>query len=198
MEFIETLSFLYPHIDRAACTNFSTRTVELRPSERREILPFPFPFPFCFLFLLSFSMNSFSFPFSFFSFFLTNSFLFFCSFICFFLFSPPPPHFFFLISFSLLLAFLLPLESTLTVWVLSLFAFLLLSHFLLFGENFGFLSFLGSTLTVWVKGGNFLLIASCHLCGLIRATSSSEPHGFTKCHSLGVPCGIPSIMPCGI
>ena len=42
MEFVETPSFWCPHIDHAACTNFSLRTVELRPSESREILNFSF------------------------------------------------------------------------------------------------------------------------------------------------------------
>ena len=42
MKFVETPSFWCPHIDRAACTNFSLRTVELRPSESREILNFSF------------------------------------------------------------------------------------------------------------------------------------------------------------
>ena len=76
MEFVETPSFWCPHIDRAACNNFSTRTVELRPTNRREILPFSFssflsflrtPFSFFvffvfFPFFFSSSTNSFLFP----------------------------------------------------------------------------------------------------------------------------------------
>ena len=61
MEFVETPTFWCPHVDRAACTNFRPRTVELRPSESREIFPFTFllsPFP-------SFSLYE---PFSFFFF----------------------------------------------------------------------------------------------------------------------------------
>ena len=64
MEVVETPTFWCPHVDCAACTNFSPRIVELRPSESQEILPFPFllsPFPFfslyalfSFLFLSSF------------------------------------------------------------------------------------------------------------------------------------------------
>ena len=61
MEFDETPSFWCPHVDRAACNNFSTRTVELRPSERREIHLFFFFSPFLFFFFLSFSTNSFIF-----------------------------------------------------------------------------------------------------------------------------------------
>ena len=101
MEFVETPSFWYPHVDRAACTNFSTRTVELRPSERREILPFlsliSFPFPFSFL--LSFP---FSFPFlhEFFLFFSFSHPFFFSFFSSHFIFSS------FLFSHSLLLIFL--------------------------------------------------------------------------------------------
>ena len=89
MEFVETPSFWCPHVDRAACTNFSTQTVELRLSERQEILHFSF-FPSfspflptnSFLFLISF----FSFLFAFLFFFSTNSF----SPFLFGLFSYPP------------------------------------------------------------------------------------------------------------
>ena len=95
MEFVEIPSFWCPHIDRAACTNFSLRTVELRPSESRKILNFSF--------LLS--------PF------LSHEL---------FLFVPPS------FPFSLLL-FFSPL--------------------------------LGFALTELVKGGNFLPLSSCHLCG---------------------------------
>ena len=42
MEFVETPSFWYPHVDNVACTNFSTQIVKLRPSECRKILHFPF------------------------------------------------------------------------------------------------------------------------------------------------------------
>ena len=69
MEFVETPTFWCPHVDPAACTNFSPRTVELRSPESQEILPFPFS-PF-----LSFSF--FFSPFlSFFLFFLYEFFLF--------------------------------------------------------------------------------------------------------------------------
>ena len=77
MEVAETPTFWCPHVDRTVCTNFSPRTIELRPSESREILPFPFllsPFP-------SFSLYE---PFSFYFLF---AFLFFFS----FLISFPPP-----------------------------------------------------------------------------------------------------------
>ena len=85
MEFVETPSFWCPHVDRAACNNFSTRTVELRPSERREILPFFFFSPFLFFFF-SFSTNSFIFFFaSFFLFPLTQRILFDSYLISFFL-----------------------------------------------------------------------------------------------------------------
>ena len=113
MDFVETPSFWCPHVGRFVCTNFSTRTVELRPSERREIfnflsllfIPFPFSFLPSFSFPLSFykllsSMNSFSSFFLFFPFCFSLSyfflpislyefFLFFLFFFfCFFLFFP--------------------------------------------------------------------------------------------------------------
>ena len=67
MEFVETPTFWYSHVDRAACTNFSLRTIELRPSESREILPFPFSLSFPFPFL---SLRTVSFLFVFFPLFL--------------------------------------------------------------------------------------------------------------------------------
>ena len=79
MEFIETPTFWYPDVDHTACTNFSTRTVELRPSERWEILPLPFSLSFPFLThgLFSFSFvslhfSSLSFLFTFLFFFLIS------------------------------------------------------------------------------------------------------------------------------
>ena len=42
MEFVKTPTFWCPHVDQAACTNFSLRTVKLRPLKSREIFPFPF------------------------------------------------------------------------------------------------------------------------------------------------------------
>ena len=80
MEVVETPTFWCPHVERAACTNFSPRTVELRPPESREIFPFPF------------SSFSFSFPFSlrtffFFLFVFFFSFPYFLSFFLFFSFS---------------------------------------------------------------------------------------------------------------
>ena len=83
MEFVQTPSFWCPDVDRAACNNFSTRTVELRPSEHREILPF--------FFLISFFFS-----------FSTNSFIFFASFFLFPL-TQPIVFGFYLISFFLLI-----------------------------------------------------------------------------------------------
>ena len=92
MEVVETPTFWCPRVERAACTNFSPRTVELRPPESREIFPF--------LFLLS--------PFSFLP--LYELFFFFLFVFCFsFLFFPFCFSFLFLIplfNFSSLLAFL--------------------------------------------------------------------------------------------
>ena len=70
MEVVETPTFWCPNVDRVACTNFNPRTVELRPSESREIFLFPFllsPFPFFSLYgLFSFLfLSSFLFPFCF-------------------------------------------------------------------------------------------------------------------------------------
>ena len=96
MVFVETPSFFFcPHVDRAACTNFSTQTVELRSSKSREILPFPFllflsflcslprtVFPFSFVLSFSSFLLFFTFPFS--SYFPSFLFL-----LLFFSFSPP-------------------------------------------------------------------------------------------------------------
>ena len=125
MEFVETPSFWCPHVDRAACTNFSTRTVELRPSERREILHFSFSsfLSFSFFFVSS-STNSFSFL-SFLIFFIPFSHFIFSSFLL--LISPPFslllfsfPFFFFLSSstnsFCSFWNFLLPFGSSLIKW----------------------------------------------------------------------------------
>ena len=132
MEFVEILSFWCPHVDRATCNNFRTRTVELQPSENRAIFPFPssflsFPFSFLLFFLrtpspwfpffLSFLLF-FSFPISHF---ISSSFLFHILFFSlsplFCIFSPLwsnidrmgqsrkfPPHF--LIPFNVVLNFL--------------------------------------------------------------------------------------------
>ena len=110
MEFVETPSFWCPHVDRTTCTNFSTRTVEFRPSEGREILPFSFSFSFPFLF--------FFFSFSPFLFLRTLFFLcFFLSFLSFLLFFPLTQRILFgsyLISLShsflLILSFLLAIS----------------------------------------------------------------------------------------
>ena len=96
MEFVETPNFWCLHIDRAACTNFSPRTIELRPSESREILPFPF--------LLS--------HFPFFSLYALFSFLFLSSFFFSFLFA-------FLFFFSLLILF--PFHFLLSLCIFSSF-----------------------------------------------------------------------------
>ena len=85
MEFVETPSFWCLHVDRAACTNLSTQTVELQPSKNWEILPFSFSLSFPFFFFFSpflsffpfFLYEFFSFCFSIFSFsFLSSHFLF--------------------------------------------------------------------------------------------------------------------------
>ena len=109
MEFVETPSFLYPHVDRAACTNFSTWTVELRPSEGQEILHFSFSS------FLSFSFFLFLFIFSFLSF-PTNSFLSLFFFLCFSFFSFLFSFLFFSFCFSFL--FLFPLFLPLTQRIL--------------------------------------------------------------------------------
>ena len=87
-EFDETSRFWYPHVTRVAWIDFSSWTVELRPSKYRENLSFCFSFPFLslspypfassllsllFIFLLSFHFFSFIFYFLHFS--LFSSFL---------------------------------------------------------------------------------------------------------------------------
>ena len=64
MEVFEIPTFWCPHVERATCTNFSPRTVELRPPESREIFPFPFP-SFSFSFLSPYEFFSFLFVFFF-------------------------------------------------------------------------------------------------------------------------------------
>ena len=108
MEFVETPTFWCPHVDRTACTNFSPRTVELRPFESREIFPFPSPF---LIFLFPFSMNYFSF----FSLCFLSSFPSFLSFLLFFSFSHFSSHFPFHFLFSFGIS--LPFGWSLTVWV---------------------------------------------------------------------------------
>ena len=109
MEFVETPTFWCPHVDRAACNNFSTWIVELRPSERLEILHFFFSFslsfPFPFLFYELFFPWTVFFLFSFFI-----SFFFFFSFFSFSHLIFPSLLFFVLIffSFSLLIFFFSP------------------------------------------------------------------------------------------
>ena len=109
MEFVETLIFWCPHVDRAMCNNFSTRTVELRPSEGREILPFPFFFSFPFFFPTNpFLFAYFFLFFPFFAFLLSFSFLSTNSFLFAFLFS--------LLIFSFLLEFSPIFRASLTGW----------------------------------------------------------------------------------
>ena len=55
MEFDETPRFWYPRIAHDAWIDFSSQTVELRPLERWENLPFCFSISFPFNFLFSFS-----------------------------------------------------------------------------------------------------------------------------------------------
>ena len=74
MEVVETPTFWCPHVEHAACTNFSPRTVKLRPPESREIFPFPFssfsfsflsPYEFFSFLFFSFSPSLLFFPFCF-------------------------------------------------------------------------------------------------------------------------------------
>ena len=148
MEFVETPCFWCPHVDRVACTNFSTRTVEHRPSERREILPFSFSISFPFLFFL------FSFPF-FFSFLLLRIlfvhflFLFGSFFFCFLCF----------LSFLLFLSF--PLTQRILFFLFFYFIFLI--SFFSFSLLLFFFSLLGAYLTSWSRKE---ALSSCHMCGV--------------------------------
>ena len=123
MEFVETPSFWCPHVGCAACTNFRTQTVELRPPENLEIFPFCFllsHFPF---FFLSLSTNSSP---------LRILFL-----LSFFLFFPFFASLFF--SFSFLSSHFL---STKSFSFPFCFSFLLYEHFFLSPFLFSFLIFL--------------------------------------------------------
>ena len=197
MKFVETPSFWYPHVDRAACTNFSTRTVKLRPSERQKILLFSFSsfFSFSFFFFVSSSTNSFSF----------------LSFLLFFI---PFSHFIFS-SFLLLIS--LPFSLLLLSFPFFFFPFFLYKFFLFllaFSPPFWII------IDRMVKGGSFLPLSSCHMCGpcfsflislflnslysIIHHVANCEPHiqvhhmALAMCHSLRVPCGIPLTMSCVI
>ena len=183
MEFVETPSFWYPHVDHVADTNVSTRTVELRPSKRQEILHF-FLFPFLFSFP-SLSTNSFFFPLRILFFLLLSFFSFLFCFSLFF-----SHHF----SFSFLF-----------------------SHFIF---SFGIFSFFWIIIDRLVKGGSFLPLSSCHLCGpqfsfiflnsfisfycFINHVANCEPHirvhhmDLAMCPSLRVSCDIPLTMLCVI
>ena len=64
VEVVETQTFWCSHVDRAGCTNFSPRTIELQPCESQDILPFPFlisPFPSFFSLRTVFLLFSFCF-----------------------------------------------------------------------------------------------------------------------------------------
>ena len=122
------------------------------------------------------------------------SFCFFLSFLSFFCFSP-------FLFFSLYEFF---------SFCFSIFS----SHFLF---SFGIFSYFQSIIDRLVKGGSFLPLSSCHLCGpqfsfiffnsfiffycIINHVANCEPHiqvhhmALAMCHSLGVPWGIPLAMP---
>ena len=139
MEFDETPRFWYPHVACDAWINFSSRTVKLQPSERRENLPF------FFLSLLSLSLypfsSSFSLPVCFSSYPLNFLFFLFVS----------PSHF---LIFSFLIFSLISL-------IFPFFHFLFYFFFFLF--SFLFPIWIAST--EWSKsGGNFPLLSSIATC----------------------------------
>ena len=173
MKFVETPSFWCPHVDRAACNNFSTRTVKLRSSERREILPFFF----------SYFLSILRTPFYFFVFFVFFPFL---------LFFIPFSHFIFsflllilFFSFSLLFwHFLLPFGAYLTEW----------------SREETSSPFPHATCAVHDFRPYFLISLFPFYC-IILHVANYEPHiqvhhmPLAMCHSLGVPCVIPLTMP---
>ena len=112
VEFDETLRFWYPRVACDAWIDFSSRTVEIRPSEYRENLHSCFslstrfhlflscwPFPFLFFLGFYFSLFYLSIKFPFFSF-CSHPHLFIFSFSLFFIFSFLS-FFFFIFSFGL-------------------------------------------------------------------------------------------------
>ena len=206
MEFVETPTFWCPHVDRAACTNFSPRTVELRPPESQEILSFPFS-PFLFLFLFSFPLL---FPFlplrilfvPFLSFFLSHKLFSFCFFISFLLF------FLFLFSSH----FPIISSSNFSFLFLFLFAF---HFFSLFGSPWSIRSReeASSPFLMPFVWPSFFFLISLFLFMTSYPTWLNMSHGImppmwlnvshsflvdhmalSKCHTLRVPCGIP--LPC--
>ena len=133
MEFVKTPSFWCPHVDHAACTNFSTRPSSFDRRSVGKSSIFPFPFLFSVFFFVSF------FP---------PSTKFFCSFFVY-------EFFCFLFAFLFL--------NISSHFIFSSFLFLLL--FFSFSLFFGIFSPLWSIFDRMVKGGNFLPLSSCHLCG---------------------------------
>ena len=186
MKFVETPTFWCPHVDRAACTNFSPRTVELRPPESREILPFPFSHFFSFL-LFSFPLL---FPFLPLRILFVSLFPFFFSFFSFshLIF----PSFFLLISFPFFFAFLFlslfgspwsirSREEASSpflmpfVWPSFFFPYFLISFFMTSYPTWLNMSH-GIMPPMWLNVSHSFLV---------------DHMAFSKCHTLRVPCGIP-------
>ena len=189
MEFDETLRFLYPCVARDAWIDFSSRTVELQPSERWENLFFFFFLslsPFLLLSFLPFLHFLLIHPNSFFFFLLLSSFPF--NFPFFFYFS----HFFLSfifssISFSIFLHFLFSFYLILIIRIGQVgklpphfpsLTHVILSIFLIFT-----IFFHNSSFDTWLH--------------VSHSSKFATPHGYhVMCHSPKVPCGIYMIMPC--
>ena len=188
MEFVETPTFWCPHVDPAACTNFSPRTFERRPPETQEIFLFPFllsPFPpfslygffpfFSFLpFLPFFSFFSFliSFPFHFSSF----------SLLLFVIFSPFLEKALIRSNEAISSSFPLPICVANTF---PFFFFLYLYDIITHMASCEPWNFFSHTWLIVSHGIHALHVAQC------------EPSLFNaKCHSLEVPCGIS--IPCHV
>ena len=202
-EFDETPRFWYPHVTRDAWIDFYSRTVEIRPSECKENLPFCFSLPFLSLSLSDSSLSplfplpsfSFSFSFLFFSFsflihpqflilFVPSSSLFISFHFLFFSFSSFSHS-----SFSLFSIFFLHFLFWISItrmdqvgeayphfpsWPLVITIFFFLIFFIFF----------------------FLFITSCNTWLNVSHLFQVHHMALAMCHSLGVPYGIHLIMPC--
>ena len=133
-----------------------------------------------------------------------------------FLISFPFYEFFFSFLYEFFSFLLLSFFFFFSSFLLLIFSFSFLSSHFLF--SFGIFSSFWIIMDRLVKGGSFLPLSSCHLCGpqfsffflnffisfycIINHVANCEPHiqahhmALAMCHSLRVPCGILLAMSC--
>ena len=199
MEFDETPRYLYLRVARDVWINFSSRTVEFRPSKSREnphflsisfflslsIIFYSLSFLVCFSFPPPVSLPFLPYP--------TEFPLFSCLFLSYFSISFSFPLFF---SFYLIFLFLF-------FFLVLLSFYLILIHPLNLsksGENFPLLSSMPHVITMFFFLIFFIFIfpfiTSCNPWLNVRHLFQVHHMDFSMCNSLGVPYGIHMIMPC--